>query len=394
VRRVSRGLRIGFEAIAAGSGLEEGSGGAGGYFHGIIPPLAADPRVEELVLLVPSWYERAEEWASLPKVRLVRCNVPKLRPLRVAFEQIAIPLLARRHRVDVLFSPSNFRPLAYRGANVMGLHAIQHFLLNDDIGSVRSKYLRYTVRRSVETADRTITVTDTLKEDTLKLFDVAPDRLVTVSMGPQPWVAELLAARDRADAEPYRLPDGRPYVLCISRLYALKNHARLIAAWARFVADTDAPHQLVIVGGDADVTRAELEAIAREEGVADRVVFLGRVPQADVPGLYAGATAIAYVSLYETFGHPVLEAFATDTPLLTSSRGATAEVAGGAAVLADPEDVGSIAEGLAAVVLDEELRARLVADGRRRVESFSWDSCAEETVDVLAAVAAERGVAA
>jgi glycosyltransferase involved in cell wall biosynthesis len=138
------------------------------------------------------------------------------------------------------------------------------------------------------------------------------------------------------------------------------------------------------------VTREQLAAVAAERGVADRVQLLGRVPQADVPGLYAGADAIAYVSLYETFGHPVLEAFATGTPLLTSSRGATAEVAGGAALLADPEDTDSIAAGLREILLDEPLRARLVEAGRRRVREFTWQDCARETVDVLASVAAPR----
>jgi glycosyltransferase involved in cell wall biosynthesis len=382
-------MRVGMETIAAGSGLEEGAGGAGGYFHGIIPPLTEDPRVEELILYVPSWYERAREWLH-PKVRLRRLPVPRARPLRVAFEHGALPALAARDRVSVLFSPSNFRPLAYRGANVLGLHAIQHFLLNDDIGRTRSAYLRRAVTRSVRTADRTIAVTDTLRADAIKLFDVAPERIVTVPMGPQPWIADLLSSGEDFSAEPHRLPDGAPYVLCISRLYALKNHRRLIDGFARAIRAGDIPHRLLIVGGDADVTREELAAVAADHGVADRVQLLGRVPQADVPGLYAGAEAIAYVSLYETFGHPVLEAFATGTPLLTSSRGATAEVAGGAALLADPEDVDSIASGLREIVLDADLRARLVEAGRRRVREFTWRDCARQTVDVLASVAAPR----
>jgi alpha-1,3-rhamnosyl/mannosyltransferase len=108
-----------------------------------------------------------------------------------------------------------------------------------------------------------------------------------------------------------------------------------------------------------------------------------------VAPLYSGASAIAYVSLYETFGHPVLEAFAMDKPLLTSSSGATAEVAGGAARLADPEDVQDISRGLEDVLFDDALRERLVKDGHERVRQFSWDKCARETVDVL-----ERAVAA
>jgi alpha-1,3-rhamnosyl/mannosyltransferase len=174
-------------------------------------------------------------------------------------------------------------------------------------------------------------------------------------------------------------------------LYALKNHRRLIQAFGRLVHEHQLPHVLVIVGGDADVTRAELELAAAESGVSDRVMFLGRVPQADVPGLYRGADAIAYVSLYETFGHPVLEAFATGTPLVTSTTGATAEVAGGAARLVDPRDVADIAAGLREVLSDPVLREQMSAAGVQRVKDFSWEKCAKGTVDALELALRRRG---
>jgi glycosyltransferase involved in cell wall biosynthesis len=370
------------ELIAQGSGIKEGAGGAVGYFHGIVPPLRDDPRVTELVLYVPSWYERADEWAG-PKVRIVRCRVAESRPLRVAYEHVALPLHAARDRLDVLFSPGNYRPLAYRGTNVLGLHAIQQFIYPDQIGTFRDKYLRFTVPRSVRTAALTITSTDTLRDDAIRLFSVDPERIVTVPMGPTPWVEELLAADDGDRPDPYRTADGAPYAMCISRLYGLKNHRRLIEAYARLVSERDVPHRLLIVGGDADVTGAELAEVAAAAGVADRVTIMGRVEQDLVPRLYAGAAAIVYPSLYETFGHPVLEALATETPLLTSSNGATAEVAGGAARLVDPESVEDITRGLEDVLFDEDLRARLMCAGPVRAREFSWDRCARGTVDVL-----------
>jgi glycosyltransferase involved in cell wall biosynthesis len=382
-------LRIGFEVIAAGSGLDEGSGGAEGALQGIVPELAQDPRLEELIVYVPAWYERADEW-DFPKLRIVKCRVPKQRSLRVGYEHLGIPARAARDRVDVLFSTGNYRPLLYPRCNVVWLHAIQHFLLGDDIGGLRARYLEFTVPRSVKTADVTIAVTETLRRDAIKLWDLDPDRVVSVPMGPPPWVAELLSGDRDKSVEPYRLPDGSPYVMCISRLYALKNHRRLIEAYARLVGERDVPHRLVIVGGDADVTSEELKEVARAAGVGDRVLFLGRVPQKDVHGLYAGASAIVYPSLYETFGHPVLEAFATGIPLLTSSHGATAEVAGAGARLVDPEDVDDIAAGLADVLFDDELRQRLVEAGRQRARDFTWRQCSHSTVDVFEQAVARR----
>ncbi len=382
-------MRVGVELISAGSTLEEGSGGAPGYVNALIPGLRDDPRIEHLHVFVPSWYEVPVGWAS-DRLTVVSCGVPKQRAGRVAYEQVGLARIATKHRFDVFLTPANFRPLAYRGCNVVVLHAIQYFLLGDDIGRVRSAYIRFTVPRSLRTADRVIAVTETVRADAIKLFDLDPDRIKAVPMGPQPWAADLISRTNGTPVQPYEIPGNHPYVLCISRLYALKNHRRLIQAYGRLCAEREVPHRLVIVGGEADVTEAELEQVAADAGVGDRVLFLGRVAQELVEPLYAGASAVAYVSLYETFGHPVLEAFATGTPLLTSSSGATAEVAGGAAVLADPESVSDIATGLGSILFDEPLRERLIAAGSARVREFSWESHVRGTVDVLAAAIAGR----
>ncbi len=382
-------MHVGVEVIAAGSGLGEGQGGASGYIEGLVPELLNDARVERLTVYVARWYEPATRW-SHPRLVVRRLPVPRIRPLRVAYEQAAVPRHARHDGVDVLFSTGNFRPLRYGQPNVLALHAVQHFLLGDDIGRVRSAYVRYAVPRSARTADLVVAVSETLRRDAIRLFVLDPNRIVSVPMGPSPWVLEQLEGR-RAPIEPYVTQDGAPYVLCISRLYALKNHRRLIEAFADLVHSDGFPHKLVIVGGDADVTRNQLSDIARVLGVADRVVLLGRVPQAEVPKLYAGADMVAYVSLYETFGHPVLEAFATGRPLVTSTTGGAAEVAGGAARLVDPTDVEDIADGLSEVLSDPVQRERLAEAGRARVGDFSWQRCARGTVDAMAEALRRRG---
>ena len=209
---MSTGLRVGVELVSQGDGIEEGAGGAGGYFHGLLPPLINDSRIGELIVYTPSWYLRAAEWRH-PKVRLVPVEVSRNRARRVAYEQAGLPRRARRDALDVLFSPGNFRPLRYRQVNVLGLHAIQYFLLDDDIGRARAAYLKYLVPRAVRTADVTITATETLRRDAIRLFDADPERMVTVPMGPQPWVTELLAREE--EPEPHQLAGGAPYVLCI-----------------------------------------------------------------------------------------------------------------------------------------------------------------------------------
>jgi hypothetical protein len=142
--------------------LGEGQGGASGYIEGLVPRLLADARVDRLNAYVPDWYEPAHAWQH-EKLEVRRCAVPRARVGRVVYDQFAVPRLASKDKLDVLFSTANYRPLAYGGANVLALHAVQHFLLGDAIGRARSAYLRFAVPRSARTADLVVAVSHALR---------------------------------------------------------------------------------------------------------------------------------------------------------------------------------------------------------------------------------------
>lgn len=382
------GTRIGVEMISAGSGFRPGAGGMISYYDGLLRALCARPDVASIVLFVaPSNGDLAVP--DHAKIELVRCiGLPRTRVGRVAYEQLVLGLLARRRRVEVLLCTTNIMPLLRRAPSVVVLQSIQYFMWPGQASLLRRAYLHLFTPLSLRRADAVIAVTETERTDALRLFDVDADRIIAVHHGVSNWTR--VALESSAPPVPYRLGSGAPYVLVVSRLYDFKNHRRLIEAFALLSADPSFVHHLVIAGGDADVTRDDLGAQAAAQGIADRVHLLGTVPQEDIPGLFAGADAIAYVSLYETFGHPVLEAFAFAKPLVTSATSATAEVAGNAARLVDPESVASIAEGLHDVLTDPELRERLAAAGPRRVAAFTWERCAEGTMRAVS-IARRRG---
>jgi glycosyltransferase involved in cell wall biosynthesis len=124
----------------------------------------------------------------------------------------------------------------------------------------------------------------------------------------------------------------------------------------------------------------ELRAVAERAGVADRVHLCGWVGDADLEGLYRAATCLAFPSLAEGFGLPVLEAMARSLPVACSGVSALPEVAGDAALLFDPLSTEAIAGAVAALLHDPALRARLVARGREQAARFSWDRTARDTV--------------
>ena len=160
------------------------------------------------------------------------------------------------------------------------------------------------------------------------------------------------AAQFTADGDAFQ--PGFPYLLYVGNHKPHKNLSRLIQAYARS-SERDSL-RLVITGRQ----EAELSALARREGVGERVVFIGQVPDRDLPRLYRGAVAFVFPSLYEGFGLPPLEAMACGTPVVSSAATSLAEVVGDAAVLVDPLEIESIAEGIDRVVDDTALREALV----------------------------------
>lgn len=177
--------------------------------------------------------------------------------------------------------------------------------------------------------------------------------------------------------------DG-PYVLFVGGLEPRKNLETLVRAFATL----EYPISLVVVGGKVRWAPGYAERIDHAvaelpEHVQRRVIRTGFVPDEDRRALLSGAEVLAYPSRYEGFGFPVLEGFAANVPVLTSSTSALPEVAGDAALLVDPDDPTAIADGLAQLLDDEDLRNVLRAAGTARVATFTWQRCARSTAAAL-----------
>jgi glycosyltransferase involved in cell wall biosynthesis len=200
--------------------------------------------------------------------------------------------------------------------------------------------------------------------DCTELYGVEADRIVVTPLGAGPVPGDQPATR-KLLAE---LGVPGPFLLAVGTLEPRKNLPRLLAA---FAAAELPGHHLVVAG--APGWGAPLGT------VPPRVVLAGRVPDPVLRGLYELTDGLAYPSLYEGFGLPVIEAMAAGTPVLTSTTSSLPEVAGDAALLVDPADMDAIAAGLNRLVTDQELRRRLEAAGPARAARFTWAACAEAT---------------
>ncbi len=238
-------------------------------------------------------------------------------------------------------------------------------------------YLGSILRPALRQAAAVLVISNTTRQDLLDCYPL-PGLEDKVSVVP-------LGAANTVSAGP--LPEGLEpgFILAVGTIEPRKNYPRLLAAYRALRARTEAP-PLVIAGRPGWAYGDTIEKIRAEPGVR----YLGHVDEPTLSALYESAAVLAFPSLYEGFGLPLLEAMAHGLPAVAGATGALPELAGEAAVLIDPEDVDAIASGLERVLGDEGLRARLRAASIDRAREFTWERSAELTRKALRDIARVR----
>ncbi len=279
--------------------------------------------------------------------------------------------LLRPGRPHVLFVLAHVLPLAHPLPTVVTVHDLGYRHFPEAHPWRQRLYLEWSTRFSARQATRVIADSAATKRDLVNYCGV-PEHKITVVY---PGYDDSLRRVDPASVRTrYGLPEN--YFLHVGTLQPRKNLMRLMEA----VSLAPSPVCLVLVGR-AGWLAAPIAARARELG--DRVRWLEYVPDEDLAGLYSGALALVFPSLFEGFGFPVLEAMACGTPVICSNTSSLPEVAGQAALQVDPQDVKALLAAMGRVQAEPALRAELIERGLSRVREFSWRRTAEETLAVL-----------
>jgi glycosyltransferase involved in cell wall biosynthesis len=367
-------LRIAIDASA----IPKQMAGAGVYTYELIRALAALGSRHELFIFAKAGvFDGALQGAGTQIIHVQ----PGSRGGRLIWEQTQLPLLLRRFGIDVLHSPHHHAPVAVRALPhrpklIVTIHDLTFMLIPERYPVARRLYMQTVTRTSARIADAIITPSQSVRGEVIERLGVEEERVVEIPEA----ASDCYRPVPRSDIDAVRARYGLPprYVLSVGSLEPGKNRARLFRAMASLRGKGIECHVAVVgqpawkYGGDYDLVHAL--------GLSGQVSFLGYVPERDMPALYTGATLLAFPSLHEGFGLPVLEAMACGTPVVTSSVSATAEVAGDAALLVDPLDTAAIAGAIERLLTEETLRAALRERGLLRSAEFSWERTARETL--------------
>lgn len=295
-------------------------------------------------------------------------------PIRnIVWHQVRLPRLARQAELDVLHIPS-YRRLLWRKpcALVATIHDLAFCHVRRKYDPARMFYGRVLARGLARRQDQIIAVSQSTAADVQRFFRVPSNRMRVALNGldhgrfrpGDPAIARVEAGE--------RWGLNRPFLLYVSRLeHPGKNHVRLIQAFSRFKAATGSDWLLALAGSDWSGAPAIYSA-AHASGARDDIRFLGFVPDLDIPNLYRAADAAVYPSLFEGFGFPPVEAMACGCPVLSSRRGALAEVVADAAGTLDPESVFQMESALTRLAKDTPWREGLRAAGLENARRFDW----------------------
>jgi len=309
------------------------------------------------------------------------------RNLRTLSEHMYTPVRLPMSQIDIfvtLIAPLIKIPRSL----VVHMRTMHAFSAAEAISPLVRAYRQMSYPRTVRLADAVIVNSNSIRAEIEQYLKVDPGKLRLIYEAVD---HDLFNPGDPAAARAHVARYGitRPYALFVSSLWRYKNCHGLLRAWALARGGLDG-RQLAIVGParDEQAYLGELKKLTADLGIADDVVFVGEVALEETVSFYRGADVFLYPSFNETFGLPILEAMACRCPVVTSNISCMPEVAGGAAILADPGDPASIAKAI--IEATGTARDRLREAGVRRAAEFSWASTAADTLDIYREVADRR----
>ena len=366
--------RIGIDARTLGApritGVER-------YVRNLVAHLSALPYLPDTLLYVDS-----QELALAPPVAMGHSMCMRVVPPGRAWLRWRLPRALRADRVAVMHFPATVLPWFLPCPSVVTVYDLAFEFFPDSYDPADLRMQQRGARKSIKRARSIIAISQATANDIVRLYHRDPADITVTPLGVEERFLQV------GNIPP---PPGWPdsYILYVGSLTPRKNIGSLLEAYAMARARGVTDPLMLVGGGQHDyVSGLRMKAVALH--VIEDVVFTGYLPDGLLPAAYANARAFAYLSLYEGFGLPVVEAMACGVPVVASSTSCFPEIVGDAGILVDPKDVAAQAQALADICTDDARSRDLSAKARERARLFSWDDVARATLNAYVATAARR----
>jgi len=351
-------------------------GGSGVYLQNLIPRLLKLDSELDLILFAPP--DALSMFEDNPRLKKRALPGADRFQRRIYYEQVLIPKAARATGAHLIFSAGTSGPLMSPVPHISALMDLQHRHYPEYF-SLRTRAFRWVFwEGAIKRADAVVAISEFTKNDLIAQLGIDAEKIEVIHLGAE--TREPPA--DVVEAVSKRVP--QPFIFLPGRTYPHKGHLTLIRAFDAIASRI--PHHLVFCGAPDRAHDEVMQAIAGSPHGA-RIHHLGRISSGEVAALFRLADILAFPSEFEGFGLPLIEAMTVGCPVVATSAASIPEVVGDAALLVPPGDHEALAEAILKVLSDSGLRGKLVERGRTRARGFSWDRCAERTLDLFKRIA-------
>ncbi len=297
-----------------------------------------------------------------------------------AWFEIAVTLALKRYKIDVFFSPDGFTSLSTNVPTLLTIHDLAYAHFPEQIRFMDRKYYQYFMPRFARKAMKLTTVSAFTKQDMVTQLNLPSSKIDVVYNGCRTFFKPL-PVFDQAIVK-HKYSSDENYFLYVGAIHPRKNVHRLLAAFDDYKKRSGSKTKLLLGGRFAWQVGAVKDAFDQAEHKKD-IIFLGYLNIGELHQITASALAMVYVSTFEGFGVPLLEAMHCDVPTITSTTSSMPEVVGDAGICVAPEDVAGITNAMFEIEQNQDLRNTLIERGRLQRQKFSWDISAHQIWELI-----------
>ena len=293
--------------------------------------------------------------------------------------EFQLPRLLKKINADIFFSPDGFIPTNCQLPTVTVIHDINFEHNPNSLPFLHSLFYRTFFKKYAKLGDEIITVSNFSKEDIAKTYNINPKKIHVIYNG----VSNLFRtiSKDKKNLIKKKYSSGTDFFMFIGSLHKRKNMKNLLLSFEEY-KKTNGKLKLLVVG-ETKWTDQEVKNIYQNMSFKEDVILLGRINDEQLADILASAHALCFISMFEGFGLPIVEAMKCSVPVITSNTSCMPEIAQDSAIIIDPNNIDEIKNAMSQIDTDKLTRKELIKKGNLRVKNFDWEVSGNKIWEII-----------